>query len=223
MGSAEDRELSARITRACIEKGINPALADCPGIDDSWPYRSDRLPEDCPIPEMWIYHAFYFPRCQGYAISVMLEQHVGSMSYWIPVEFIGPNVSKNWRDDEPKGWKISVMEQHHGWKKSYADLWELSNHGWWPTLEQAWEAIPRSYKYYDPAWRQRSLCDTCHCTGVVLHNSLVCLPCPDCRTTPDLVYGWLDLMWVPAGTPDRAPHARPGAIWRWRFGGDTRL
>lgn len=220
MDSAEDRELSARISRACIEKGINPALADYARVDNSWAQRCDLLPEDCPIPEMAIYRSLYWPECKGFAIVAMLMQQVGSKSYWVPVEFLGPNLPRRWfgpeGDNGPRGWRISVTEQNPQWTSSYPDLWELSENGWWSTLEEAWDAIPTKYKYYDPGWRQQSVCDTCFCTGVVLHN-IIRLPCPDCRLTPDLIYGWKGLMWVPAHTPERSPHARVGATWRWRW------
>ncbi len=54
-------------------------------------------------------------------------------------------------------------------------------------------------------------------TGVYLWN-LTQLPCPDCRPTPDLVFGYLGLMWVPANTEDRLAQAEEGKKWRWKHG-----
>lgn len=211
-------ELSNKIARACVEAGVNPAISDAVAPDADC-VLFDRLPDDCPIPEMQVYRVCRWnatehqPEC--WAITVMLEQQIGSMRYWIPVEFIGPNTHRDWRDkDSPQGWKMSCWEE----SASYADLRALAKDGWWPTLQEAWDAIPQTYRYYDKVWRRESDCATCHCTGVYLWN-LIRLPCPECQTTPTtLTYGYQHLMWVPAHTPERLPHAKKGKCWRWRFG-----
>ena len=209
-------ELSTRIVRACIEAGVNPAISDLPD-DGGAGVRYGPLPENCPVPEMQIYSVRRWnatehePEC--WSIMVMLEQQIGSMCYWIPLEISGPNLHRDWRDgSSPRGWKISFWEK----SASYADLRALEK-GWWPTLEEAWKAIPEPYLYYFREWREHGDCQTCMCTGVLLRN-LIVLPCPHCRTTPYLTYGWLGLMWVPAHTAERLPHAEVGKRWRWKYG-----
>lgn len=211
-------DLSRKIVRACVDAGVNPAISDAVDPDADC-VLFDRLPEDCPIPEMQVYRVCrwnateYQPEC--WAITVMLEQQIGSMSYWIPVEINGPNLPRDWGDKEsPQGWKISFWEE----ASAYADLRTLDKNGWWSTLEEAWEAIPWQYKHYDAEWRHESTCEVCHCTGVYLWN-LIRLPCPGCRVTPTiLTYGYQDLMWVPAHIKDRLPHAKVGKRWRWQYG-----
>lgn len=205
-------ELSIQIMQACVDNGVSPGIFQLAPEGGSL---VSQLPPNCPIPEMCIYDSFYESVTPAYHLTVMLEQQVGSQNYWIPVSIWGPGAQRDYSDEtSPKGW--SIVEALSLESNAYEDLEKLSN-GWWPTLEEAWAAIPGHYKYYDADWRRQSECVTCFCTGVYIWGSIR-LPCPECRTTPQLVYGFQGLKWVPAHTKERRPHAKKGKKWRWRYG-----
>jgi len=201
----DDKALSDRIARASVDAGIHPWDGD--------------LPEGLPFPALQVYCALRFPPGEAdpmetWLITVMLEQQVGSMSYWIPATLRGPNQPLQRHDDpDPDyGWRMSFTAQPH----AYPDLQDMSR-GWWPSLEHWWWDVPDRYKRYDPFWRSQSDCMHCACTGIVMHNLEIRLPCPHCRSTPaQATYGWNDLMWLPAHTLERRRHAHEGARWRWQ-------
>ena len=109
-------ELTNQIVRAAIDAGVNPALMDRPDNGQPRIYRCDGLPENCPIPEMQVYSVLRFPakadEPEYWRITVMLEQQIGSMCYWIPLDIWGPKmVTDPWRpEDCPKGWVISFLD-----------------------------------------------------------------------------------------------------------------
>ena len=206
----DDQEFDNQLARSCVDAGIHP-----------WLPEEDDLPPGCPVPAIQVHACFSSPPTEDcpmktWKLTVMLEQQVGSMSYWIPATLCGPNrpleTSDEYDDDPDLGWTMTFVRQPH----DYPDLEDMSQE-WWPTLEHWWWDMPDRYKRYDPYWRKKSDCMHCACTGIVTHNLEVKLPCPLCRTTPVHVsYGWRRLMWLPAHTQQRRPHAKKGARWRWQ-------
>jgi hypothetical protein len=215
-------ELSRKITRACINAGVNPAIGDV-HVDENAEYvQFDRLPENCPFPEMQVYSVErwnareHHPEC--WRITVMIERWVGSNSLWVPIVLIGPNWHREYTDkSSPQGWTLSFWQDHSKPDSDFDELAAIAQDGWWPTLEEAWGAVPKQYTGYYKHWREESDCERCFCTGIVLFNQIM-LPCPECRLVPDFHFGYLGLRWVTAHTPERLPYAEVGKRWRWKYG-----